>query len=142
MNCYLERFTEAQKRVFEIALEEIRRGRKDSHWMWFIFPQIRGLGFSSMSHYYGISSLAEAEAYLKHPILGARLRKITTELLQHKNTPAETILGSIDALKLKSCMTLFNWVSPDDIFQEALNFFFGGQSDSKTISLLTEKKHQ
>ncbi len=94
-----------------------------------------------MSHYYGISSLAEAEAYLKHPILGERLRKITTELLQHKNTPAETIFGSIDALKLKSCMSLFNGVSPDDIFQEALNLFFGGQADSKTISLLTEKEY-
>ncbi len=137
---HLERFTEAQDGVFDVALTEIRRGRKESHWMWFIFPQLQGLGLSSLSHFYGIRSLAEAKEYVNHPLLGKRLRTITSALLQHQNTPAEAIFGPIDALKLKSCMTLFDLVSPDDIFQQTLKSFFGGQADTKTLSLLAKEK--
>ncbi len=132
----LERFTDAQDGIFDTALEEIRNGYKASPWMWFIFPQLKGLGFSEMSQYYGISGLAETKDYLKHPILGERLRKITVELLQHKDVSAEEIFGPVDALKLKSCMTLFDLVAPNDTFKEVLDVFFSGQTDDKTKTLL------
>lgn len=132
----LSRFIKAQDSShngFADALKEIKAGKKRGHWMWYIFPQLRGLGFSHMSHYYGISGRQEAEAYLNHPTLGTRLREITEALLDHHDRTANEILGTIDAIKLKSCMTLFDSISPDDIFAKALDSFFNGNRDPKSI---------
>ena len=132
--CYnLERFLTAHKYNYENALREITDGRKRTHWIWFIFPQLAVLGYSANAKYYGISGYDEAKAYLEHPILGARLREITMALLQHRGESAVDILGNIDAVKVRSCMTLFDAVSPDDIFQEVLDVFYGGTSDKKTL---------
>lgn len=132
----ITRFIDAQDSKwsgFNTALREIKAGRKTSHWIWYIFPQLRGLGHSRMSHYYGITDRIEAEEYLNHPILGARLHEITTALLMHKNKRPEAILGGIDALKVRSCMTLFDCISPDDIFADVLDTFYNGQRDPKSI---------
>ena len=123
----LSRFLKAQEHSYETALREIRNGRKMSHWIWYIFPQIKGLGKSVNSEYYGITDRSEAEAFLAHPILGARLRLITEALLAHKGKKAEAILGGIDAMKVRSSMTLFDLVSPNDIFAEVLNEFYYGR---------------
>lgn len=132
--CYcLERFLTAHKYNYENALREITDGRKRTHWIWFIFPQLTVLGRSANAKYYGISGYDEAKAYLEHPILGVRLREITMALLQHRGESAVDILGNIDAVKVRSCMTLFDTVSPDDIFQEVLDTFYGGSSDKKTL---------
>ena len=103
----LERFVEAQNPVYEEVLAELRRGRKETHWMWFIFPQLRGLGHSWMSHKYGISSQAEAGAYLAHPILGPRLMACKRLVESHAGVPLESIFGPLDAMKFRSCMDLF-----------------------------------
>jgi uncharacterized protein (DUF1810 family) len=137
----LERFVSAQEPVYESALEELRCGRKTSHWMWFIFPQVAGLGRSEMSRYYAIASLIEARAYLAHPVLGARLRECANVLLA---TPAgrsaEDILGSIDAVKLRSSMTLFHRAAPDDpVFAGVLDRFYAGSPDSETDALLGDR---
>ncbi|MGN0258184.1 MAG: DUF1810 domain-containing protein [Bacteroides sp.] len=115
------------------ALHEITNGCKRTHWIWFIFPQLAALGYSSNAKYFGISSLDEAKAYLNHPILGERLREITMVLLQHRGKSAVDILGDMDAVKVRSCMTLFDAVSPDDIFQEVLNAFYSGTYDKLTL---------
>lgn len=133
----IERFTVAQDTSFSdynLALEEIKAGRKSSHWIWYIFPQLRGLGHSRMSQYFGIKDRAEAEAYLSHPVLGPRLREITTALLAHKDdrSPAR-ILGEIDAMKVRSCMTLFDSIAPGNIFVEVLDSMYGGQRDPRSI---------
>ena len=134
----LERFVEAQKIYgYESALEEMRRGRKRGHWIWFIFPQMKGLGYSTNAQFYGISSLEEAKAYLEHPVLGPRLREITSAVLSHKGKDIVEIMDSgIDAMKLRSSMTLFDLASPDDIFAEVLEAFYEGQRDAMTINLL------
>lgn len=132
----LNRFVEAQEKSYSIALEEIKNGYKSSHWMWFIFPQLDGLGFSYMAKFYGIKCLKEVQEYLDHPILGMRLREISKELLNHKDKTACEILGEIDALKLKSCMTLFDLVAPNDVFNNVLEAFYNGQRDATTIELL------
>ena len=132
----IERFIEAQDSKwngYSVALREIMAGKKISHWIWFIFPQLRGLGRSRMAQYYGIVDRGEAEDYLNHPVLGARLREITEALLNHSDKPAIAILGDIDALKVKSCMTLFDSISPDDIFDKALNQFYNGERDKKSV---------
>lgn len=119
----LSRFVEAQASVwagYDVALQEITIGRKMSHWIWYIFPQLRGLGHSRCSHYYGIVDRKEAEDYLAHPILASRLKEITKTLLKHIDKSAEHILGDIDAQKVKSCMTLFDCISPNDIFGDVL----------------------
>ena len=127
-HCYnLERFLTAHKYNYENALREITDGRKRTHWIWFIFPQLAVLGRSANAKYYGISGYDEAKAYLEHPILGAR---------QHHGESAVDILGDIDAIKVRSCMTLFDAVSPDDIFQDVLNAFYDGTSDKKTLDYL------
>ena len=123
----LERFVAAQRYDYDVALCEIRNGRKCSHWIWYIFPQIKGLGRSGNSEYYGLDGLSEAKAYLAHPILGTRLREITEAMLAHRGCRADDILGDIDALKLRSSMTLFDLVSPGDIFADVLNEFYGGR---------------
>lgn len=135
----LERFVEAQEQEYTNALAEIRDGRKRSHWIWYIFPQIKGLGHSYNSEYYGIESLDEARAYLEHEVLGARLCEITTTLLQHRGCTAEDILGGIDAKKVRSSMTLFDVVSPNDIFAEVIKNFYGGRKCIFTLQRLGDK---
>ena len=129
----LERFIEAQNMVYDIALQEIKNGHKRGHWIWFVFPQIKGLGHSYNSEYYGISGTIEAKAYLDHPILGARLREISQALLDCGNPSADDILGFPDVLKVRSCMTLFDMVSPNDIFKQVLDKYYDGKPCDKTI---------
>jgi uncharacterized protein (DUF1810 family) len=126
----LDRFVEAQEPVIAAALAELRRGRKESHWMWFVFPQIAGLGRSPTAKLYAIRSLAEARAYLAHPVLGARLREGVALLLGIEGRGATAILGPVDAAKLRSCLTLFAAADPDEaLFPAALAKYFGGQPD-------------
>lgn len=133
----LERFLDGQRFGYETALAEMVKGRKSNHWIWYIFPQIKGLGHSPNAQFYGIRDLDEAREYLAHPVLGQRLREITNAVLTHKGEDIYEIMGSIiDALKLKSSMTLFDLVSPDDIFAEALDAFYSGQRDPRTIELV------
>lgn len=129
----LDRFLLAQDQVYVGALEELRRGRKVGHWMWFIFPQVAGLGSSSISQTYAIRSLDEARAYLAHPILGARLCECARVVLATENRTAEEILGPLDAMKLRSCMTLFGRAAPDEpVFGQVLERFYGGIPDEAT----------
>lgn len=139
MNNHLDRYLEAQKYSYAQALSEIQRGYKQSHWMWYIFPQIKGLGLSSTSAYYAIQSLDEAKAYLNHPVLKENLLEITNALLQHKEKSASEIFEGTDALKLKSCMTLFHIADPDNpVFTQVLQYYFQGNLDEKTIEILKE----
>ena len=133
----LDRFLEAQERMYEIALKEIRNGEKESHWMWYIFPQLRGLGKSRMAYAYGINGLEEAKAYLAHPVLSTRLIEISEALLKHKNQDIENILGDIDAMKLRSSMTLFALISEENsIFHQVLGCFYNGEMDELTKQLI------
>ena len=135
----LERFVKAQERMYQIALKEMREGEKRSHWMWYIFPQLRGLGMSSMAHTYRIIDLDEAKAYLEHPWLSGRLYELCVSLLQHKDKSAYDIFGDINEMKLKSSMTLFALTSEDyTIFDQVLEQFFGGEMDEVTVSLINE----
>ena len=129
----LERFLKAQEIVYPLALKEIKEGKRQSHWIWYVFPQIKGLGHSYNSEFYGISSQEEAKAYLEHPVLGARLREITQVLLDCGNPSADDILGFPDVLKVRSCMTLFDLVSPNDIFNKVLFRFYESQKCDKTL---------
>lgn len=132
----IDRFLVAQANSFNgyaQALKEIQNGRKISHWIWFIFPQLRGLGHSRNSHYYGINGRSEAEEYLKHPILGVRLKEITMALLNHTDKTALSIFGGIDAIKVQSCMTLFDSISPNDEFKKVLENFYDGNRDKNSI---------
>ena len=132
----LNRFHEAQAIHYQTALAEIKDGYKRSHWMWFIFPQINGLGRSSTAQYYAISCLDEAKAYLKDDMLGGRLREICNELLKHSDRCVQGILGGIDSMKLKSSMTLFDMVSPNDVFNKVLDTFYFGERDSLTLEII------
>lgn len=133
----LTRFTKAQDGVYAHALSELTSGRKRTHWMWFIFPQARGLGSSRQSTYYGIGSEAEVRAYLAHPVLGRRLIECTEALLRHADLSADDILGATDAMKLRSSLTLFSHVSsPGSVFQRGLKQFFGGKVDERTVAIL------
>ena len=133
---HLQRFLDAQENDYADALREIKQGYKQSHWIWFIFPQMRGLGRSYMAEYYGISSIEEARAYLDNPILKARLIEITTALLQHKGkSTAYEILGTIDAIKVRSSMTLFDHIMPHAIFAKVLDAFYNSQRDELTLNL-------
>ena len=132
-----ERFVAAQEGVYPQALAELKRGAKESHWMWFVFPQIAGLGFSTMAQLYAIGSLAEARAYLDHPRLGARLREATEAVLAHRDRTAEAIFGPIDAMKFRSSMTLFEAAAEEPApFAAALDAFYGGERDPATLRLL------
>lgn len=136
----LERFVTAQQQDYAIALAEVTRGRKRSHWMWYIFPQVRGLGFSGMAEMYAISDLLEAGDYLRHPILGPRLIEICEALLNQKNNNASEVFGSPDDLKLRSSMTLFAEVEgTHPVFSQVLERFYGGKKDAKTLALLAQK---
>jgi uncharacterized protein (DUF1810 family) len=135
----LERFVEAQDTgaTYDHALEELRRGHKTSHWMWFVFPQIAGLGQSPMSRRYAIASLDEARAYLRHPVLGPRLLECERVVAAASAPSAEAILGGIDAVKLRSCTTLFLRAAPDEpLFQQVLDRYFNGEPDAATDRLL------
>ena len=132
----LDRFTKAQETDYPIALSEIRNGRKESHWMWYIFPQIKGLGFSSTAQYYAIQNKKEAEEYLAHPVLGKHLIEISEALLEIKSCDASRVMGYPDDLKLRSSMTLFYLVSGNDTFKKVLDKFFDGKIDKKTEKLL------
>jgi len=132
----LERFVDAQERMYERALEEVKSGKKLSHWIWYIFPQLKGLGMSGNSYYYGIDDLEEARAYLKHPVLGARLREITSVFLDSVGKNAQDVFGYLDAMKVRSCMTLFNEVSNDDLFRKVLERYYSGLADEKTLTIL------
>lgn len=134
----LERFVKAQEGSYEIALNEIKHGRKRSHWMWYIFPQIKGLGYSSTAQYYAIQDKQEAENYLKHPILSKRLIEISEELLKLDSNNASEVFGYPDDMKLKSSMTLFHCVSGNKLFQKVLEKFFDGVLDEKTVVILEE----
>jgi len=132
----LERFIKAQERDYTTALAEIQQGRKSSHWMWYIFPQINGLGYSEMSRHYGIKDMQEAKAYLDHPVLGKRLVSISKALLDQSGS-ARSIMGSPDDLKLRSCMTLFSLVpGADPVFEQVLQKFFDGKKDPATLELV------
>ncbi len=133
----LQRFLDAQTRDYPQALAEVKAGRKRSHWMWYIFPQIQGLGFSSTSQHYAIRDAAEAAAYLKQPVLGPRLREISGELLKLAGRDASRVFGSPDDLKLRSSMTLFAAVpGADPVFRAVLDAYFGGKADEKTLRQL------
>lgn len=135
----LNRFVEAQSDVFQRALTELKRGEKRSHWMWFIFPQIDGLGYSSTAKFYAIKSKGEAQAYLNHSLLGPRLIECSKVLLQHQGLSASDIFGFPDDLKLRSSMTLFATVSePDSVFSRVLGQYFEGQPDDRTLELLRQ----
>lgn len=133
----LQRFLDAQQRDYQTALSEIKNGRKVSHWMWYIFPQIDGLGFSSTAKFYSIKDLTEAKNYFEHPVLGARLVEISEALLNIDGKTANQILGSPDDMKLKSSMTLFGALeNTDDVFQKVLDKYYDGAKDEKTLRLI------
>jgi uncharacterized protein (DUF1810 family) len=133
----LNRFISAQQASWENALLEVKRGRKTSHWMWYVFPQIKGLGMTETSKFYAIEDLEEAREYLAHPVLGQRLITISSELLQLNSNNAGQIFGSPDNMKLKSSMTLFALVeNTNPVFQQVLEKFFGGTKDDRTLKLL------
>jgi uncharacterized protein (DUF1810 family) len=134
----LDRFVQAQASVHDQALAELKAGRKTGHWMWFVLPQLRGLGRSSTAQHYGIADRTEAEAYLAHPLLGERLRQCVQATLAHRGRSPERILGEVDALKFRSCLTLFDAVSatPANVFRDALEAFYGGRPDEATLDLL------
>ena len=133
----LARFVSAQAETYPLALGEIRRGAKTSHWMWFIFPQLAGLGHSAMAQHYGIGSLEEARAYLAHPLLGARYRECVESLQDLPPTTAEIVFGGIDAIKLRSSLTLFAEASGEPLFDAALERWFDGDRDPRTMAMLT-----
>ncbi len=136
-NYNLERFLKAQDSTYQTALSEIKSGRKRSHWMWYIFPQIKGLGFSTTSQFYAIEDLNEAEQFLKHELLGTRLINICGELVKLQDHNAGKIFGSPDDLKLKSCMTLFAALNDTNpVFEIVLKKFFNGTKDDKTLLIL------
>ncbi|MBC6699408.1 DUF1810 domain-containing protein [Hymenobacter sp. BT190] len=135
----LQRFLDAQQRDYATALAEIRAGRKRSHWMWYIFPQIQGLGYSETAQFYAIRGRQEAEAYLQHPVLGPRLREISGALLTLESHDATRLMGSPDDVKLRSSMTLFGALAGSDpVFQRVLDTYFGGAQDAKTLQILRQ----
>lgn len=133
----INRFISAQERDYKDALKEIKRGHKMGHWIWYIFPQMKGLGFSCMSDYYGITSRQEAVVYLSNPILADHLREISKALLKHAGKlTAWEILGTTDAMKVRSCMTLFDAICPNDIFATVLDTYYEGVRCEKTLELI------
>lgn len=136
----LDRFVDAQDAVYPRVLSELRAGSKQGHWIWYVFPQLRGLGTSPTSQHFGISGLEEAQAYLAHPLLGGRLVECVGLMLRHRDVPAKRILGSLDALKFRSCLTLFAEAEPSNpAFTEALRQFFGGSRDPLSLALLNRQ---
>lgn len=137
----LQRFVDAQQGVFDTALSELRAGSKQSHWMWFVFPQLADLGRSPTAKFYGLASIEEARAYLRHPLLGPRLLASVEAILNWSgNRTAEQIFGAIDAIKLRSSLTLFERIDPDGRFTQGLLNFFGGMRDELTLALLDRER--
>ena len=138
----INRFIEAQGIPYfcgyKQALEEVKSGKKINHWIWYIFPQLRCLGRSSRAHYYGIADKAEAERYLNNQILGSRIREITEALLAHKGKTALEIFGETDTVKVRSCMTMFDYLSPNDIFSEVLDTFYESKRCERTLKVLEQ----
>lgn len=135
----LQRFKDAQRNDYEQALQEVKSGRKCTHWMWYIFPQIRGLGMTPISDYYSIRSLREAKDYLKDPVLGARLVEISKALLELNTSDPNAVFGSPDDLKLRSCMTLFERADPQNpVFGDVLDKYYRGKRDQRTLEILDE----
>lgn len=135
----LQRFVDAQRDIYADALAELRAGDKRTHWMWFVFPQLRGLGRSAMAERYGLVDAEEARAYLAHPVLGPRLVECVRAMLMHRTRHAGQILGPIDAMKFRSCLTLFIQVAPQTPeFVQALQQFFSGVPDPRTLELLSQ----
>lgn len=133
----LQRFVDAQRPVYENVCDELRKGSKRTHWMWFIFPQIKGLGHSALAHKFGISSLAEAKAYLEHPLLGARLRECSRLVAAVDGRSIDEIFGFPDNMKFRSSMTLFARAAPDgQVFNDCLRKYFGGEPDPSTLAQL------
>ena len=132
----LQRFHEAQKGTYEQALKELQNGHKETHWMWFIFPQLKGLGSTDYSVYYGIDGKEEAITYLKDPILKKRLIALCETLLELEISDPEKIFSRIDAVKLRSCMTLFDAIGDEIIFQKVIDKFYDGKKDKKTLRML------
>lgn len=136
----LQRFKEAQRNDYEQALQEVKSGRKRTHWMWYIFPQIHGLGMTPISDYYSIRSLREAKDYLKDPVLGARLVEISKALLELNTSDPHAVFGSPDDLKLRSCMTLFERADPQNpVFGDVLDKYYRGERDQRTLEILDEE---
>jgi uncharacterized protein (DUF1810 family) len=137
----LERFVAAQQSIYQQVVDELSAGRKRSHWMWFIFPQLAGLGFSAMAQHYAVSGLAEARAYLAHPVLGPRLRECSALVLAVQGATVHGIFGSPDNMKFHSSMTLFAQAAPDEtLFRDCLDKYFGGVPDQATLDLLHKEK--
>ena len=142
-NADINRFVEAQEIPYicgyKHALAEVKNGRKINHWIWYIFPQLRCLGRSHRALYYGIADKHVAQNYLQHPILGTRLREITEALLEHKDKTAVSILGDIDAIKVRSCLTMFDYLSPNDIFGEVLHSFYNDERCEITLKVMRQE---
>ena len=139
----LNRFVEEQKDDYQTALGEIKSGRKKSHWMWYIFPQIAGLGRSSTAQYYSIKNLEEAKAFLEDPYLGDNLKEITKALLGLEGNDPVAVFGSVDSMKLKSSMTLFGLVSEEgSIFQQVLDKYYGGEGDQRTVEITSQQSYE
>ena len=137
----LSRFLKAQEEDYERALAEIRAGRKRSHWIWYIFPQLKGLGFSHMANYYGINGIGEAKAYMKDPVLSARLIEISEALLNLRSSDPAAVMGYPDDLKLRSSMTLFQAAAPEvTVFRKVLEKFFNGCGDDRTLRMLKSEE--
>lgn len=132
----LQRYVKAQENDYETALSEIKKGRKRSHWIWYVFPQFKEFAHSRIAEYYGIDDKGEAEAYLQHPILGQRIREISETLLLHKDKDVKGIFGELDAGKVRSCMTMFDYLSPNDVFGQVLDVFYGGKRGGRTLKVL------
>jgi uncharacterized protein (DUF1810 family) len=137
MDDHLQRFIDAQARVIDRVRAELKAGAKTSHWIWFVFPQVKGLGYSETARRYAISDLADARAYLAHPVLGSRLRECTRLVLALTGKTAHDIFGTPDDLKFRSSMTLFSRASPELLFRQALEQYFGGEEDPETLKRLS-----
>ena len=134
----LQRFLDAQKNDYFIALREMREGKKRTHWMWYVFPILKGQGRSDCSRLYGLNGQEEAKNFLAHPVLGKRLREITAAVLTHSDKSIRSIMGSgVDTWKFKACMTLFDTLSPNDIFAQALDTFYNGERDNRTLKRIS-----
>ncbi len=137
INNTLNRFLEAQQNIYPQVVKELRNGKKTSHWMWFIFPQIEGLGHSPTAKYYSIKTIDEAKEYLIHPVLGKRLLECSNIIAGIENKTADEIFGYPDTMKLRSCMTLFNFIAPEQkVFADVLKKYFNGEEDEQTLSIL------
>lgn len=132
----IQRFIKAQESDYEVALSEIKKGRKRSHWIWYLFPQFKEFAHSDIAEYYGLEDVGEAEAYLQHPVLGQRIREISEALLLHRGKDVKEIFGELDAGKVRSCMTMFDYLSPNEGFRKVLDAFYGGKRGGRTLKVL------